>query len=644
MSALPMTVQQIELEPLFARIQHSRVAVLGDFCLDHYLFLDPDFKEDSVETGLPVRGVATQRYAPGGAGNVAANLAALGVKQVHCLGAIGEDPYGISLSRCLEKIGCDVSGLIVQPEDYSTRAYVKPYRGTVEENRIDHGVANRIAEATVEKIVARLTKLLPDLNAVILNEQVAAGIWNEAGIAAVNRLVAKFSHVAWVVDARHIADRFQGVTLKVNAGEAARMHGRDVRFGETVLGDETAADLQYLHRRFHAPVVITRGDQGAIAIDATGLYEVPGVHIIDEIDIVGAGDTFCSALAAALGSGAKIGDAVLLANWAASISVRKLRQTGTASPAEIRQVAATVDYVYEPELARTPRRAVFAPGLDLEIVSPRRSRPVSALKFAIFDFDGTISTLREGWETVMAPMMQKAILGPRFGDADDRTFERVRARVHDYIDQSTGIPTLQQMQGLIKLVREFGFVPETAILDIHGYKRIYNESLMNMVQDRVDRLRRGEREIGDFLVKGSVEFLRGLKQRGVSLSLASGTDVEDVVREAGILGVTDLFDGGIHGSTKDPGFNSKRAVLEKLVAQHTATPAQAAGILACGDGPVELREVRKRGGFALGVASDEVRRFGWNPAKRARLIRAGADLLLPDFSRAAALLEYLFSA
>ncbi|HTL51166.1 MAG TPA: PfkB family carbohydrate kinase, partial [Planctomycetota bacterium] len=624
-SAKPTMNLQLDLDALFPKIRATQVAILGDFCLDHYLFLDPDFKEISVETGLPVRGVATQQYSPGGAGNVAANVAALGVSKAWCLGCIGEDPYGISLVRCLEKIGCDVAGLVVQNENWSTRAYVKPYVGTREESRFDHGVANKITDATVRKIVAQLEKILPRLNAVILNEQVAAGIWNELLFSEVNRLAAQYPQVAWVVDSRHSAERFHGVILKVNANEAARMHGRDVRFGEAVRQAESEADLQHLYAKTKTPVVITRSEQGALAIDGKGAYAVPGVHIIDEIDIVGAGDTFCSALASSLGAKAPVGDAILLANWAASVTVRKLRQTGTASEAEIRRVAADVDYIYEPELAVNPRHAQFAEGLDLEIIT---GRPAAKITCAIFDFDGTISTLREGWEQVMAPMMTKAILGDRFADADDRTFERVRARVHAYIDQSTGIPTLQQMLGLIKLVRDFGFVPETKILDIHGYKQIYNEALMSMVHERVERLERGERSVQDFLIKGAVEFLTALRERGVSLTLASGTDVEDVQREAEILGVAKLFDGGIRGSTKDPQFNSKRAVLEKLVAEHAKDSRQAAGILACGDGPVELREVRKRGGFALGVASDEVRRFGWHTGKRTRLIRAGANVLV----------------
>ena len=61
-----------------------------------------------------------------------------------------------------------------------------------------------------------------------------------------------------------------------------------------------------------------------------------------------------------------------------------------------------------------------------------------------------------------------------------------------------------------------------------------------------------------------------------------------------------------------------------------------------GDGPVEMRETRKRDSIAVGVASDEVRRFGLSPTKRSRLIRAGADLIVPDFSQHEKLMEMLF--
>jgi hypothetical protein len=60
-----------------------------------------------------------------------------------------------------------------------------------------------------------------------------------------------------------------------------------------------------------------------------------------------------------------------------------------------------------------------------------------------------------------------------------------------------------------------------------------------------------------------------------------------------------------------------------------------------GDGPVELREARKRHGAAVGVASDEVRRYGLHAGKRARLIMAGAHLVIPDFSQAGRLLALM---
>ena len=65
-------------------------------------------------------------------------------------------------------------------------------------------------------------------------------------------------------------------------------------------------------------------------------------------------------------------------------------------------------------------------------------------------------------------------------------------------------------------------------------------------------------------------------------------------------------------------------------------------VITFGDGPVEMRETRRRGGYAVGIASDEIRRYGWNDRKRSRLILAGADLLIPDFAEAEALADLIF--
>jgi phosphoglycolate phosphatase-like HAD superfamily hydrolase len=135
-----------------------------------------------------------------------------------------------------------------------------------------------------------------------------------------------------------------------------------------------------------------------------------------------------------------------------------------------------------------------------------------------------------------------------------------------------------------------------------------------------------------------VPFLQALRAAGVTLYLASGTDHEDVRREAEALGYAGLFDGGIYGALGETNTHAKRLVIQRILTEHGLDGSHLAVF---GDGPVELREARRRHGAAIGIASDEVRRYGLNPEKRARLIRAGAQLILPDFSQGAYLLARL---
>ena len=381
---------------------------------------------------------------------------------------------------------------------------------------------------------------------------------------------------------------------------------------------------------------MTRGEHGLLVADAAGVHVIHGIQVLDPVDPVGAGDTVVAALAAALAGGADIVTAATLANLAASITVRKLQTTGTATPAELRAAGAEPDYIYLPEIAENPRRARFLEHTEIEIV---RDPPTGArIEHAIFDHDGTLSTLREGWEKIMEPMMLRAILGPRLAEADDATFQRVAAAVRQFIDKTTGIQTLVQMQGLAALVRQFKFVPPAEILDEHGYKRIYNEELLLLVRGRIRKLETGELSPADFEIKNAGLLLRRLHAAGVKLYLASGTDQTDVIAEARAMGYGDLFQGRIFGAVGDITVEAKKLVLERITREHQLRGPQLATF---GDGPVEIRETRKRVGICVGVASDELRRFGPNPAKRARLIRAGADVIIPDYSQLPRLLELL---
>jgi phosphoglycolate phosphatase-like HAD superfamily hydrolase len=375
-----------------------------------------------------------------------------------------------------------------------------------------------------------------------------------------------------------------------------------------------------------------------VVFDHQGFKEIPGLLILSPIDPVGAGDSMLAGIAAALAAGAEPHRAAELGSLVAGVTVQKLMQTGTASAEEILKIGSDPDRRYRPDLARNHRRAVLLPDTEIEIVSslPEQKR----FTHAIFDHDGTISTLRQGWEEIMEPMMVRAILGNREQEADEALCNHVVTAVRMYIDKTTGIQTLVQMKGLVRLVRQFKCVPEKEIQDEFGYKKMYNEELLRTVNDRIRKLEKGELGVEDYTVKKAVDFLKAIRARGITLYLASGTDQEDVEREATILGYRALFGDRIYGAVGDAAKEAKRMVLERILSDIGDEAPER--ILTFGDGPVEIRETHKKGGYAVGVASNEIRRHGLTLAKRTRLIEAGADLIIPDFCQMDRLLPLFF--
>ena len=383
-----------------------------------------------------------------------------------------------------------------------------------------------------------------------------------------------------------------------------------------------------------------RGDRGCLVFESDDCYEIPGLLLRSRTDTVGAGDSFLAGASAALATTKNIRESAEFATLVAGVTVQKLFITGTATPQEILSLAGEANFKYHPELAAAPRKARFYRDTEIEIINeiPREGR----ITHAIFDNDGTISTLRQGWEEVMEPMMIRSILGDRFQNVEESIFLRIRNRVHNYIERTTGIQTLVQMLGLVEMVREFGYVPEEEILDEHDYKKIYNRQLLELVNKRIEKIRSGELGTADFTLKGGIAFLQDLHQRGVHLNLASGTDQDDVVEEVQILGYADMFEGRIYGAVGDIKHEPKRKVLEGILADIKLGEGEQ--VVTFGDGPVEIQETRKKKGIAVGVASDEVRRYGLDEVKRSRLIQAGADLIVPDFSQGKKLVEYLINA
>jgi len=267
----------------------------------------------------------------------------------------------------------------------------------------------------------------------------------------------------------------------------------------------------------------------------------------------------------------------------------------------------------------------------IKILHPEVQAHLGKIRHALFDFDGTLSVLREGWETVMVPVMIEAICGQSPATAE------VELEVREYVEQSTGILTILQMEWLVEAVRRHGLAgpPGSAT----AYKAHYLERLMVGVRERVLQVETGAFQADDCMLSGARDFLAGLQERGAQLYLISGTDHADVQHEAGVLGLENIFAGRIYGALDEREAHSKERIVQRILDEHHLFGDE---LLVVGDGPVEIRAARERGAIALGVASDEVAREGWNEQKIARLQKAGADLLIPDFSQGEKLFSFLY--
>jgi phosphoglycolate phosphatase len=253
------------------------------------------------------------------------------------------------------------------------------------------------------------------------------------------------------------------------------------------------------------------------------------------------------------------------------------------------------------------------------------------IRHVLFDFDGTLSLIRDGWQDVMVPLMVEVLQATGTTEPPDE----IERHVIEYVDRLTGKQTVYQMIRLAEEVAKRGRTP----LDPLEYKAEYYRRLQPLVDERVAELRRGARRREDLLLPGSLEMLDGLVERGAMLYLSSGTDEQYVQDEAAVLGLTAYFSGGIFGAVKEYKTFSKALVIQRILEQHSL---RGPSLLIVGDGFVEIENGRDVGAITLGITSEEHNRYHMNADKRQRLLDAGADVLAPDFRDHAALLGYLF--
>lgn len=265
----------------------------------------------------------------------------------------------------------------------------------------------------------------------------------------------------------------------------------------------------------------------------------------------------------------------------------------------------------------------------IEIIRPYTPR--GRIRHALFDFDGTLSLIREGWQGVMIPMMVELLLQTPAHESQAELY----AVVTDYVTRLTGKQTIYQMIQLAEEIARRGGRPEDPLV----YKRMYLDRLWARIQGRVADLKAGRADPDDLMVPGSRAMLEAMRARGVRCYLASGTDEPYVLDEAVALRIAHYF-VGIYGAQDDYKRFSKKLLIEHIIAENSLSGPEFA---AFGDGFVEIEDTVRVGGIAVGVASDEARRDGIDPWKRSRLIEAGAHVIVPDFREHEALVGYLFA-
>lgn len=250
----------------------------------------------------------------------------------------------------------------------------------------------------------------------------------------------------------------------------------------------------------------------------------------------------------------------------------------------------------------------------------------------LFDFDGTVSLIRQGWPEVMVPMFVEML--PRL---PGETNEVAQQLVTDDIMRLNGKQTIYQMIQLAERIKERGAQPKEPL----WYKHEYLRRLDERIRSRVDALRSGAARPDDFLVHGTRALLEKLRQRGLALYLASGTDEPFVKAESDLLDLTRYFGRHIYGAQDDYKTFSKKMVIGRILRENKIPGAR---LLSFGDGYVEIENTKEVGGLAVAVASDEARNGSgrMDEWKRQRLIGVGADVVIPDFRDADALLELIF--
>lgn len=333
-------MQRDRFHALTARYPGLRVALVGDFCLDRYLEIDPARAETSLETGLPVYNVVNVRSQPGAAGTILNNLVALGVGTLYPVGFCGEDGEGYELLRALRaKAGVRLDHFLTTPLrrtfTYCKPLVLEPGRPPRELNRLDSKNWTPTPAAVEDRLREAVRALAPEVDAIIVLDQVDladTGVVTRRVLETLGEVARALPHRLIMADSRRGLRDFPPVIFKMNGRELGALTGTGP-LREVVAVQRHARELAV---RNGQPVFVTLAEQGIVGAAPDGRIEhVPALPVRGEIDVVGAGDAVTANLTCALAAGADLREALELAMAAASHVIHQLGTTGAASVADL---------------------------------------------------------------------------------------------------------------------------------------------------------------------------------------------------------------------------------------------------------------------------------------------------------------------
>ncbi|OHC82666.1 MAG: bifunctional heptose 7-phosphate kinase/heptose 1-phosphate adenyltransferase [Rhodospirillales bacterium RIFCSPLOWO2_12_FULL_67_15] len=307
------------LLPLIQALASARVAVAGDVMLDIYVGGTVD--RISPEAPIPVLRVERETAMPGGAGNVARNVAALGAS-ARLTAAVGADDAG---RRLRELIAAEtrLTGELVADPSRQTSIKTRYVGGRQQMLRTDRETVAPLGADARRRLIAGVRAALADCAVLVLSDYGKGALAD--GVAAQLIAEAKQAKRAVVVDpkGRDWSPYAGADVVTPNKRELAEAAGMDVAGDATVV----AAGRALIARHRLGAVLATLGADGMILVRADGRHEHFRAEAREVFDVSGAGDTAVAALSALLATGASLADAALIANVAAGIVVGK---AGTA--------------------------------------------------------------------------------------------------------------------------------------------------------------------------------------------------------------------------------------------------------------------------------------------------------------------------